>query len=231
MSTRDSQSFSILINYIYPETCPSTELTGTGWPVGKLVKSLLAAKAGNVLPMHVAGTGWSIKQILHIFVPSLINFSTETPTTSAAFPLALCSTWQYAILDAAVKIRVSPSCSSVLCRGLPILSKHDGRGGREVQAAAYLPDSVLWHRTTDILRACVVTSWDKIIRILIFPSCVQWKWKAYSHKNLKWPMLAKFWDAATWAAIHLPPYSYIHSIFTPYKPPYSGYSIFSEGDA
>lgn len=82
MSTRDSQSFSILINYIYPETCPSTELTGTGWPVYKLAYLLLAAKTGNLFPMRVAGTGWSIKHILHIFVPNLMNVSTETPTTS-----------------------------------------------------------------------------------------------------------------------------------------------------
>lgn len=102
MSTRDSQSFSILTNYIHPETLPSTELTVTGWPVYKLVKHLLAAKTGNLFPTCRTGIGWSIKHILHIFVPDLINIPTETPTTSAAFSLALCSTWQYAILDGAL---------------------------------------------------------------------------------------------------------------------------------
>lgn len=121
-----------------------------------------------------------------------------------------CPQWKN-ILDGAVSTGVRPSCSSVLHPGFPILSKHAGRGGREVQAAVYLPDSILWHRTTNTLRACVVISWEEMIRVLISPLCMQLKWKVCSRKNLKWPMLARFWNTATWAAIHLTTYSCIHS--------------------
>lgn len=93
--------------------------------------------------MCVAGIGWSIKHILHSFVPRLMTISPETPTASFAQPMAIHHSRQSS------QHQGQPTPFPCPLPWPPYPPQTPGQRGQNSASSTYLPESLLWHRTTD----------------------------------------------------------------------------------